>query len=457
MKKHSGTIYQLLIAGMLGFGALIAAAVTIGFIYETFQSFFPRDYGTSLFFTEDGQPYLWHWDPDPERITYVDLDGNPVEGDNYSHGVSLTPGDFDRQDQPLQWSLRISPLQVRDRNTIPSHWYLMRDARSNGGAYLVGYSAKTKQRIGFIGTAGFRTEPLPREEWFAVEGYSPAWYTNADEEGNVEGSRFALNCVSKIFVVNLETHQVQVIADDLPLPVRSIQTFARGRVWYLALLTDDALYLIEAEGQRRVFPLPAALQGRPLDFGLRPDGGLTVAVALPQVFGSAETHDLVYVLAADGTLSEPRQVTLKSASNDNESMFLLLFGSPLPELFTLLVGDWQWKRYEGIHSASQYAKLVWWRDRWWIFAATLEAAFLAAICYRRQSRFRFPMVQRIVWAGFVFLFGIPGWIGYRHCRHWPVLEVCPSCQRPSPRNDEVCAVCGREFPAPELKGTEIFA
>ena len=43
---------------------------------------------------------------------------------------------------------------------------------------------------------------------------------------------------------------------------------------------------------------------------------------------------------------------------------------------------------------------------------------------------------------------MPGWIGYRFGRRWPVIEPCPACGRPVPRDREVCAACHREFPLP---------
>jgi hypothetical protein len=91
-------------------------------------------------------------------------------------------------------------------------------------------------------------------------------------------------------------------------------------------------------------------------------------------------------------------------------------------------------------------------------AITLAAgAALAVACYRRQARYQLSRAERIGWPLFVFLFGIAGWIGYRYCRRWPPLDVCPACHELAPRDQDVCVICGREFPLPEAKGTEIFA
>jgi hypothetical protein len=65
--------------------------------------------------------------------------------------------------------------------------------------------------------------------------------------------------------------------------------------------------------------------------------------------------------------------------------------------------------------------------------------------------------ERIVWPSFVFVLGLPGWIGYRFGRAWPNLERCPSCRAIVPRDRIECAACQRDFPEPALQGTEVFA
>jgi hypothetical protein len=91
-------------------------------------------------------------------------------------------------------------------------------------------------------------------------------------------------------------------------------------------------------------------------------------------------------------------------------------------------------------------------------ASSLQVALsviLAWLCRRRQMRY----AQRgtLVWMAFVFLFGVPGWLGYLWHRRWPALASCPSCGRAAPRDREVCARCREEFPRPSVTGMEVFA
>jgi hypothetical protein len=89
--------------------------------------------------------------------------------------------------------------------------------------------------------------------------------------------------------------------------------------------------------------------------------------------------------------------------------------------------------------------------------AQLSAAALALLCYGRQVRYGAGRAERVAWPLFVLLLGLPGWVGYRFGRSWPVLERCPSCAAAVPRDRGECARCADEFPRPALKGTEVFA
>jgi hypothetical protein len=89
--------------------------------------------------------------------------------------------------------------------------------------------------------------------------------------------------------------------------------------------------------------------------------------------------------------------------------------------------------------------------------AQLIAVGLAVLCYRRQVRYAASGPERLLWPLFVLLLGLPGWVGYRFGRSWPVLEPCPSCDAGVPRDRDACARCDAEFPPAALKGTEVFA
>ncbi len=80
---------------------------------------------------------------------------------------------------------------------------------------------------------------------------------------------------------------------------------------------------------------------------------------------------------------------------------------------------------------------------------------LACVVYRRQRQQGLPWTW--VWTIFVLLFGLPAYFGYLAHRTWPARLPCPHCGRRVPRDRPACFACGRDFPAPAAKGTEVFA
>ena len=140
----------------------------------------PVSDSTSLGFTAQGEPFLSHTKTQPDGTPLcTDLDGQPLdidESDSRSTAVGLIYDSLPEADSQLAWSQRITQFPIYERNLPRSFWYLMHDFRADGDSYLVGYSWGTNQRIGFIGKAGFRHEPLPHEEWFAAKGHQ-SWQT----------------------------------------------------------------------------------------------------------------------------------------------------------------------------------------------------------------------------------------------------------------------------------------
>jgi hypothetical protein len=94
-----------------------------------------------------------------------------------------------------------------------------------------------------------------------------------------------------------------------------------------------------------------------------------------------------------------------------------------------------------------------------VIVAALEALWssLALLAWRRSRGFGLSRREQVAWVVFVGLFGFLGYVGFRLGRRWPVRVPCPHCGGPAARNRDECAACGTPFPAPALKGTEIFA
>ena len=88
-----------------------------------------------------------------------------------------------------------------------------------------------------------------------------------------------------------------------------------------------------------------------------------------------------------------------------------------------------------------------------VFVGVL-AAGLAWLTVRRQREY--AQGRTVAWAIFVFLFGLPGLVGYLVHRRWPFRAACPACHRLVPRDRSSCAACRAEFPTPQPKGIEVL-
>ena len=165
-------------------------------------------------------------------------------------------------------------------------------------------------------------------------------------------------------------------------------------------------------------------------FWVRPDGTKgTAVVTLPHDSGQ---RSLRYSVAALAHLLSPWRFSASSGRGNYKRKVQSQL-SPLPSL-------------EPWSSSGQ------------LFAiAQVLAVILAVLCYRRQARYGVSRTERIVWPLFVLVLGLPGWIGYRFGRSWPVLESCPECGTAVPRDREGCLRCTNDFPRPALKETEVFA
>jgi hypothetical protein len=473
----------LLLAVALACGATALFGIVIVWGASVYRSTTaPAAKYINLSFLADGEPILTTFNYSQSYRTAADLDGNPVEltdEKGFAAASLLPPGPPPPFRGETAWSYRI--VGLIDDQKPPTFWYLIHDDQAAGHAYFEGYSAATKRRVGYIGTAGFRDEPIVPAEQFVVP-FGHAW--NASQISSSFGtyslahvprivnqlsSEHAfqpwlvfLNNGENVHEVNLAHRTVRLALAEPPTGIRSIDmgnVYAKtGERNWLAIRTDDAVHFLYRDAQPRVLPLAPELRGRELQIVERKEG-YTVAATMNVDYQESLKHLRIYVVAADGTLGPPREAAVTDfAMPPFVYEAPLLLGSPAllvgsllefrpDELLALDLAD-SWQSAVTL-AFRQYALYL-------IFALVAGAA-LAVACFRRQSRYQLSRAERIGWPIFVFLFGIPGWIGYRYCRRWAPLDVCPSCHELAPHDQDHCAVCGREFPLPEAKGTEVFA
>jgi hypothetical protein len=195
------------------------------------------------------------------------------------------------------------------------------------------------------------------------------------------------------------------------------------------------------------------------------DHGQAVAEFLgPQK--TEEEHDrvtklMVYQVAHDGAVQGSFELRLHHGQpvfNERAEDFVWALGLPSP---VALVSFEVWSfSASATDPPPDYATAVGdvLKHAWpaWVAVIALSTV-LAAIAWRRGRAFGLSRREQAAWAAFVLLFGVPACVGFLLHRRWPVREPCPHCHARCPRDRDACAECGTRFPAPALKGIEIFA
>lgn len=471
----------------IGFGAVCCAADA--WIHGSYQE--ETSGGEELCFLPDGKLLvLSHPDGVRWGARYHDLQGNPVtpseEDITAQLRGALLPAYPPRAADDLPWEERIRSFS--DGRWPASYWYFLSDGRREGTGYFVGYDSKSKVRIGYLGTAGFRSEPLPAEELFPFDG--PAWafrgncrlLTGQNVYGNPtsyplresggrapqgflsEWDAYVFDRNGRLYHADLQERTVQVVLahSQLRSVAKSISSKdgARG-VWFrLAARTGNAVLVLDTQGKLLArYLIPEALRNRDLTFAESKTGEAVLYWSSAEDSLATEREHLIYWVQADGQFRE----TAVTLAYNGELRPKRIYGgvtmpSPLGLIGTVLRERYKELLNKGL-SASPAEAFVRALSEFWPALATAQmiAIGLAVLCYRRQMRYGVSRTERIVWPLFVLLLGLPGWIGYRFGRTWPVLESCPECGAAVPRDRESCLRCTNDFPCPALKGTEVFA
>jgi hypothetical protein len=485
--KHRPELWRLLlIACVLAAGFLPVWAVLGTWITSVCETIAATDRTNQSFSVlRDGTPVIVELASD--RRTIRDLDGNaltPERGDEtlYGRHVYLAA----KRARPAaidDWNQRIRVYSDGPRPA--TYWYLISDGRVDGTAYFVGYDSESKARVGFIGTAGFRETSLPQDELIPFSG--PAVGPQAPIIGWVglgNSTRFPISYTEwrgppgyvsqwdvyvlgrdeAIYHFDLRRRSVEEgmrgIAVASAAYVGSPDDFASGTALSPAVRTDDAVIILDVDGrEQRRYPIPEPLRGMDFSFLETKSRGAVMYWAQPQDGLMTESEYRIFHVAPDGQFREtdvklPCQPYLRTTRIASGAIL------PAPAVAFVVMAVSRTEQLMSMHLVRTYGEaFVLAVTQFWpsLAVASFIGVVCAVLCYRRLVRYRASRSDRIVWTSFVLLLGLPGWIGFRFGRAWPVLEECPSCRTTVPRDRETCVGCAEAFPGPALKGTEVFA
>jgi hypothetical protein len=268
----------------------------------------------------------------------------------------------------------------------------------------------------------------------------------------------------KLYHADLRKRTIRVVLDGST--IRSVVLGARApnddhAIGIVPIIrTDDAVLILGDDDQvENRFAIPESLRGRDLMFVATTDGAAVMYWHSPKDSMATDIDYEINWVAPDGGTREAK-VTLPWGGGSANQTVVLGVEAPIP---AVVLGGAAFLRTKelldnGLAATYDEALSRTITEYWPAIAiAQLIAIALAGLCYWRQVRYGARGIERIVWPMFVLVLGLPGWIGYRFGRFWPVLERCPTCRAVVPRDCPECVRCAADFPGPEAKGTEVFA
>jgi hypothetical protein len=473
MKKLVATLqpFGLAIVIASGFAMIYGAIVMIGLLMID-HAIQPREVARSVYIGPDGAPVIYEFQPGGSFAQrYLTLDGKEIqETPDISNAAMLfvpaSPWAFN----PAHGDLLATDIQLQ---RPPTNWYLVYEGREHGRAYFEGFDRASMLRAGYIGTRGFRADTPPPDERFTVDGRIEPFELYARGPVGVHGWDFAdLYMASGNTVIEIDfrkrTIHTLLSADHL----HSVGMMIPAIVWnangapvtkdrdsapLLAVRESDRVLLFDSKGvEQGSYAIPDELRGEDFQFYQKDK------LAIAMVTRARPPITNLYWFDRQGQISKRAEVVNSTQDPILQRPDLhcwvvaVTLPCPLAAVLEPAFGPDFRRQTDGTATAafSQIWSAI---GEHWPSLAVLCAisGVLACLAARRQRVYG----QRDVssWAVFVLVFGLPGFVAYRVHRRWPVRAACPWCNRLAPRDRETCVHCGKEFPRPEPKGSEVVA
>jgi hypothetical protein len=429
-----------------------------------------RSYGGTLqrtgYFTLDRKPYAAH---EPPEISGAQVADRPA--------VTATRP----REEPVV-------LAYSDARSRPTAWYFAVFGNPAGKGYFAGYDVLTRERVGYIGREGFQVDRPADGQFIAVrrtnlystssfivpaqnesQGFDAYGYVNPPTRpGNIPVWICHVVSGDRLLRVDLRERNVRTVLEtpglfsvsvaQRPRPDSASQGNRRPEFddCLVVRSPDTATVLDWQDRVEKTYRLPTELKDTWFTFYPAANGKAAAAFYdhfRPQRFPLSFN---VVEFAADGTVSHSAS-HITDAPLERDDRALVSFGAPeliVPLAITLLApfnaeADDTWVGY-----ASAFAEIF--GEFWPLYLSGGILGLVSVVLYRRHA-VRTGNSPSITWMTFVFLFGIPGFLGYLWHRRWPVRLACPACRSDAPRDRDNCARCGTLFPAPAANGLEIFA
>lgn len=493
MIKRNPIGQPLFLAALLAVGFSIAWGVAVFWCVAVAQQFVQAGgIRRDTIVLADGTPVVQSYSirnfPD---ITLETLEGKPLPPITRQGTMRGTSLPIPHSRRPLwlglDWQQRVRSFTDADVRPLV-YWHLIHDGESDGGAYFVGYDCRNKLCVGYMGRSGFQRHKPAGDECFQtngppgsffrgglVNGRSYHWRDDEDPSGADDAGRMPhwvvdMICGDQLLEVDLHNRSVRVLLEEPGLQsVGAVQPAASKqfqqktsppREDLLAVRTESEVLILDSGGTlRRRYVIPDVLKAESFDFFELGESG-AMANVNRYLYRAAAREDRFVWFDNEGEVQSDKSVHLPmsgSLDHTQAMAYLMDVGAPVPALVTPMVLFVLPLSYVESRESPDYPSAMGAvvSDTWpALVAVNLLGVALAWVCYRRQRQCGQGWTW--AWVGFVFLFGLPGLIGYLFHRGWPARQPCPSCSQPAPRDRESCFECWEEFPQPAPKGIEVL-
>jgi hypothetical protein len=493
MTTQNVQLHRLALAGVLTLGAAIVFFVA-GMIggNAIVDQWFRNQPNEGLYILPGGTPVVCAGQIDEEGLVCRGLDGRRVRARRLYYGSNQPETaetailgawpDTKQLHCALDWNHRIVRILVHGLQRGTVLWYFIHDGGLARHGYFVGFDADTKLKVGYIGRNGPCTDRPSVEDQFVVDRrrfvednsrgfFAPNYYLPADlspgeaaerrKQGNFRPFTIMFLADDGLMRVNLKDQTATCLrkADNLISAAVVMTSAADGGSAAkgaepvreaILLRTADRVQLVDMAGKDiKTYLLPESLRDCDLQWLDLP--GDRVLVRARHLWWDNE----LFWINPKGDVVRHEKVDLVEHHEfdrvRHDLPLSLIAPSPAAVAVLAAAGVWPSAFEPGYWPAVRRAMT----EGWFPLVVGMLSVISACLCFARQRKYAVPWTG--VWVAFVFLTGLPGYVGYLAHRRWPSRLPCPHCGRYVPRDRSACIICGREFPPPAMKGIEVFA
>jgi hypothetical protein len=410
-----------------------------------------------LVLTESGTPIIQRnqWQPF-RNVERFDLERKPIERPVSEE--AMQPADLPAQAQrKTHWLLphthwtwsRKRVQRLATAATAGENWYVVFNGNRSQHFYLQGLRVDGGEIIGYIGRDGFQ-DTKPAEENLFLDG-TLHLEPMLDRTMSIgKNSLVFLMDDRQLLAVDLANRTVEPL---MAAPILSMDALDK-RTWgfntsdpgkIVAVRTRGRVHVLEWNGAiLQAFLVPEELRDQSFEFFALDDEAIYFTrTTEKKLDGKVErTRYQVIRVTESGDITERTAVSLShamypDAGLGDEAAFRIVTAMVPATLWSAGIAFGLLPEITATKDDLSFWQALKQRagDLWWVVALVAAlCGWLAWLTFRRQQQHGEP--NGWFWAIFVFLFGLPGYIGYRLHRRWPH---------------------HKPLPAPEPTGLEVFA